>query len=243
MCARGSLSGAPKGHPAVAAGGASGPHRGRRWRYLGHRCGSGGSDLWRDDRPGDGDGQDDAAGSRRAGRDQASSAFLVQLLANGLVGRPASSSRDRQPQTDPSEAIGAGEIGHLQRCDVVAPQVPRQRHRWRHGPLGQMAVPLCPGARLSVDQVEGVHHRSALPAIVPGRLRPTRRVRPGRHVSPPPAPDGGRIDVECQARQAAPGDSSSLMSRATRRAWPPAINPMGVQSSRASIGFTIQTGM
>ena len=105
------------------------------------------------------------------------------------------------------------------------------------------SIPLGPNSVLIVSEVERIHNPTSLPTIVFRRDRTVRRVQSSRDMTQPPSLDAGRIDLERQAAYAAPGDSRSLISLATSRARRRAMSSIGVRSSRASTGFTNQTGM
>jgi hypothetical protein len=136
-------------------------------------------------------------------------ALAVQLLAYDLEGGPAAASRSWCGQADPGEPGGVGQVSHWQRGHLVVPKVAGEGHQWRQAGFGEVAVPLGPNTVWAVGQVEGVHDRAVLPAVVPRWFRSPGGVGSSGHVPPPVTFDGGGIDVQLQAcpkrRQATPG--------------------------------------
>ena len=177
--------------------------------------------------------------------EKASPAFAMKGFAGRLVRGPCATAGRRSSESDAVESLGCRQVGDLDAADAVTPYIAGEVHEGRDASFRQMAVPLGRHGGRVVGEVESVHDAAALPAVVARGLRTVARVGVVGDVSEPVADGVDGVDVERQepVLQAAPGDSSSETTRATRRAWPRAISSSGLWSSSEATGFDSQTGM
>lgn len=140
----------------------------------------------------------EVGGTGSAGGEGGGPAVGVELLADGLEGWPASSTGAGDGESEAREPFGGAQVGGFEWGEGVVPEVAGETGGRLEAAFGEMPVPLCPGARLTVREIERVRSVAALPAVVVGGTAVPERIGVGRGVAYPAAADGDRVDVERQ---------------------------------------------
>lgn len=180
--------------------------------------------------------------SCRTWRDQPRPVFSCQLFAHRLEGWPTLSPWARNAEPDASQLLVRREVGN-RHLDRPPPEGAGQGVGRRDSVLGQVAIPLRPGRALLIGEIQRLHDRAPLPAVVGRQDMDRQRCCADGCVAKPAAGDSDRIDVQGQRDQTAPGSSSDAMSFATRRYSPAAMRSTGLSSSSASMGLVSHSGM